>query len=86
MAAALPVAAFQSPVHREYLAGEGFYAPLGDAAGLAAAIAQALDSPELSQRGLRLRACVIQRYTWQHAARQIEDVYHHLAGIVARVL
>ena len=38
MAAGLPVVAFDTPVHREYLGDLGIYAPAGDAAGLAAAI------------------------------------------------
>ncbi|MEI2692193.1 MAG: glycosyltransferase [Anaerolineae bacterium] len=46
MAAGLPVVAFDTPVHREYLGEWGSYAPAGDAAGLADAIGWALDHPD----------------------------------------
>ena len=56
MAAGLPVAAFDTPVHREYLGEEGCYAPAGDAAALAEAIARLLDRPaEAAARGAALR-------------------------------
>ena len=75
MAAALPIAAFDTPVHREYLGDLGYYAPPGDAAALAEAISRALaaDPAETSRRGWVLRARVVKRYTWQHAASEIED-------------
>ena len=79
MAAGLPVAAFDTPVHREYLGELGIYAPAGDAAGLAAAIAWALDHPEAACRAAQaLRARAISRYTWDHAAQTIEQVYGEL--------
>ena len=76
MAMALPVAAFDTPVHREYLGNLGIYAPPGDAAGLAAALATLLDDPaDAARRGqaLRQRACAC--YTWTQAAAEIEAVY-----------
>ena len=77
MAAALPIAAFDTPVHREYLGDLGYYAPPGDAAALAEAISRALaaDPAETSRRGWVLRARVVKRYTWQHAASEIEERY-----------
>jgi glycosyltransferase involved in cell wall biosynthesis len=79
MAAGLPVAAFDTPVHREYLGELGVYAPAGDAAGLATAIAWALDHPEAACRAAQaLRARAISRYTWDHAAQAIEQVYGEL--------
>jgi glycosyltransferase involved in cell wall biosynthesis len=79
MASALPVVAFDTPVHREYLGDLGYFAPPGDAAGLAAAVERALNHPaEAARRGERLRAAAISRYTWQHAAVQIEQVYASL--------
>ena len=80
MAAGLPVVAFDTPVHREYLAGWGFYAPAGDAAGLADAIGWALDHPSAARRSaLALRARVVSQYTWDHAAAAIEAVYARVA-------
>jgi glycosyltransferase involved in cell wall biosynthesis len=76
MAAALPVAAFDTPVHREYLGDLGAYAPVGDAAALAAALASLLADPdEAERRGRALRQRAMQSYTWDHAVAQIEAVY-----------
>lgn len=79
MAAALPVAAFDTPVSREYLGDWGFYAAAGDAAGLAAALTRALTEPARAQQAAQaLRARVASTYTWQHAAQTIEAVYDAL--------
>lgn len=81
MAAGLPVAAFDTPVHREYLGDLGYYAPLGDAVALAAALRAALSEPEAAAaRGRLLRQRVLERYTWEHAAAQIEAVYRQALG------
>jgi glycosyltransferase involved in cell wall biosynthesis len=79
MAAGLPVVAFDTPVHREYLGDLGIYAPAGDADGLAAAIAWTLDHPDAACCSAHaLRARVVSRYTWDHAASAIEAVYAKL--------
>ena len=80
MAAGLPIAAFDTPVHREYLGDLGFYARLGDSESLAGALERALSAgpDEKARRGWLLRARVIERYTWQHAAHEIETQYQHL--------
>lgn len=82
MAAGLPIAAFDTPVHREYLGDLGFYARLGDAESLAGALERALSAApdEKTRRGWLLRARVIERYTWQHAARVIEMEYQRLTA------
>lgn len=81
MAAALPVVAFDTPVHREYLGELGIYAPPGDAAALADAIAWALDHPALTRRNaVALRARAVSQYTWTHAASAIEAVYDELGA------
>ncbi len=80
MAAGLPIAAFDTPVHREYLGDLGIYAPAGDAAGLAAALAWTLDHPDAARRAaLALRARAVSQFTWAHAASAIEAVYAHIA-------
>jgi len=82
MAMALPVAAFDMPVHREYLGDLGVYARPGDAAALARAIATLLgDTSDASRRGNALRQEAIGRYTWSQAAEQIERVYHAIIGV-----
>lgn len=79
MAAGLPVVAFDTPVHREYLGDQGIYAPAGDTTGLAEAISWVLAHPDVAQRtGLALRSRAISSYTWDHAACAIEAVYAKL--------
>lgn len=76
MAAGLPVVAFDTPVHREYLGNLGYYALPGDIASLTSAIRQALAAPvQAAQRGALLRQQVESHYTWDTAAGQIETVY-----------
>ena len=76
MAAGLPVVAFDTPVHREYLRDLGLYAPLGDSAGLAAALNNALSDPaQGAQLGLALRKRAVECFSWNQAAAQIEAVY-----------
>ncbi len=85
MAASLPVVAFDTPVHREYLGDMGLYAPVGDAAGLAYALETALADPARSARlGQTLRNRAIERFTWDHAASQIETVYEGLLASMLR--
>jgi glycosyltransferase involved in cell wall biosynthesis len=79
MAMALPTAAFDTPVHREYLGEDGVYAPVGDAAALAAALRQLLtDGSAAAARGARLRARALERYTWEQAGAQIQHIYDRL--------
>ena len=80
MAAGLPVVAFDTPVHREYLNQWGIYASAGDVDGLAAALAWALDHPDAARRlALALRARAVSHFTWDHAASAIEAVYARVA-------
>jgi glycosyltransferase involved in cell wall biosynthesis len=79
MAMALPVAAFDTPVHREYLGDMGVYAPPGDAAALASALLSLLGEPaDGARRGRALRQSAINRYSWSHAAAEIEAVYRQV--------
>lgn len=81
MAAALPVAAFDTLVHREYLGEAGCYAAPGDAEGLAAAIDALFARPgEARARGAALRKRVAATYTWEGAAAAIEATYARIAG------
>jgi len=76
MAMALPTAAFDTPVHREYLGEDGVYAPVGDAAALAAALRRLLtDGHAAAARGARLRARALAKYTWEQAGTQIQRIY-----------
>ncbi len=86
MAAGLPIAAFDTPVHREYLGELGVYASPGDAPGLAAALARLLADPaDAAARGRALREAVF-GYSWERAAAQIEAVYESVLRQAPAVL
>ncbi len=79
LALGLPVVAYDTPVHREYLGEFGEYVPVGDVAGLAGAIEGLAGDP--ARRG-RLGRALAERtaacFTWPAAARQIETLYERL--------
>ena len=76
MACALPTVAFDTPPSREILGDLGVYAPRGDVAALAEAIAGLLEDPQGSrQLGDRLRQRVIERFSWEKTARQLLEAY-----------
>ncbi len=76
MACALPTVAFDTPPSREILGDLGVYAPRGDVAALAAAIAGLLEDPEEARLlGQRLRQRVEDHFSWQKTARQLMDAY-----------
>jgi glycosyltransferase involved in cell wall biosynthesis len=79
MATALPVAAFDTPVHREYLEGHAAYARPGDVDGLAGAMASLLDDPTKgSQQGTALRQRAVSQYSWDAACATIQSVHRLL--------
>jgi glycosyltransferase involved in cell wall biosynthesis len=79
MALAQPVVAYDSPVHREYLANLGMYAPLGNIDALTEIVKYLLHNPELRDNlGISLRERAIEKYSWQHAGRQIINIYNNL--------
>lgn len=82
MAVALPVVSFDTPVAREYLAGDGLYAPPGDVEGFAECLHYALsdDGAEgpVAARGRRLRQRALLRYRWDMIAEEIGRVYNRL--------
>ncbi len=81
MAMAQPVVAYDSAVHREYLADSGVYVPMGDIAAFSQAVAALLDDPERRHcLGEKLRQRAIQSYNWQKAAQHIETVYQQLTA------
>ncbi|MBE2222554.1 MAG: glycosyltransferase family 4 protein [Anaerolineae bacterium] len=81
MALAQPIVAYDSPVHREYLADLGTYAPLGDINAFTESIQSLLHNPAAQKKqGENLRKRVIEKYSWQHAGRQIIDIYTDLTA------
>jgi glycosyltransferase involved in cell wall biosynthesis len=88
MATGLPTITFDTPVAREYLAGDGIYARLGDAGDLARRIEACLfpeDAAAARYAGIarRLRQRSSQRYNWEAAGQVIVEVYRRLLGEAA---
>lgn len=82
MAMALPTAAFDTPVSREYLGADGVYAPPGDVDGFAAAMRQLLNDPEgAAGRGRRLRERALANYSWDDTGRRLVEIYEHTMTI-----
>ncbi len=81
MALAQPVVAYDSPVHREYLADLGVYAPLGDVNALAEGIATLLRAPVYGRElGQKLRQRAVTEYSWQRAGEEIVMLYRRLTN------
>ena len=79
MALGQPVVAYDSAVHREYLADLGVYAPSGDVNAFTEAIATLLHQPEHRQvLGQKLRQRALQVYSWQKAGERIASLYRQL--------
>ncbi|MCS7251759.1 MAG: glycosyltransferase family 4 protein [Anaerolineae bacterium] len=76
MATGLPVVAFDTPVSREFMGEEGYYARWGDADSLAEQILYALrHTEESAERGRRLRTRAMVYYSWKAAGKILLDIY-----------
>jgi glycosyltransferase involved in cell wall biosynthesis len=78
MAMGLPTVAFDTPVSREYLGGEGIYAVPGEAASLAQALLGALSDEANGPDGSRrqnLRKMALEGYGWDRAMEVILRAY-----------
>lgn len=81
MALAQPIVAYDSPVHREYLADLGVYAPAGDIHAFSQAVQLLLHDTEKREiLGKCLRERAIAKYSWSHAGHQIISVYENLTA------
>jgi glycosyltransferase involved in cell wall biosynthesis len=80
MSMALPVAAFDTPVSREYLGDWGLYARERTASALAATLRHMLDMPAAERVALggRLRERVKALFSWERVGEQMEAVYRAL--------
>jgi len=79
MAMAQPIVAYDTPVHREYLADLGVYAPEGDAVRFAEAIEELIQEPARQTiLGQQLRQRAAAHYSWQTASEQIITLYRSL--------
>lgn len=76
MALAQPIVAYDSPVHREYLADLGVYVPVGDIEGFARAIVDLMADPaRQATLGAQLRQRALTEFSWQRAGEKIVEVY-----------
>jgi glycosyltransferase involved in cell wall biosynthesis len=79
MALAQPVVAYDTAVHREYLADLGIYAPAGDINAFAQALDDLLQDPEhMVKLGQNLRQRAEKVYSWEAAAGRIINLYKKL--------
>jgi len=79
MALSMPVVAFDTPVHREFLAEHGLYAPVADVEAMAEAVKTLINNLDLAQSlGNELRNRVKKMYSWREAGSQITDIYNRL--------
>ncbi|MDQ1301788.1 MAG: hypothetical protein QG637_1710 [Chloroflexota bacterium] len=87
MAVGLPTVAFDTPVARQYLGAEGFFATKGDVASLAAQLLAALFATDAAAQtcGSRLRQRAITTFSWQAAGEQIATIYRELLGEASRL-
>jgi glycosyltransferase involved in cell wall biosynthesis len=75
MAMGLPIAAFETPVSREYLGDLGIYATRGDPDSLAEAILFGLTEQEAERQRSLLRQRALDIYSWDRASETIIDAY-----------
>lgn len=86
MAVGLPTVAFDTPVARQYLGADGFFAAKGNVADLAAQLLMALFGEEgggldaVRARGQRLRQRAIAAFSWQAAGEQIVALYDEIVS------
>lgn len=79
MAMGQPIVAYDSAVHREYLAEHGVFAPVGNVERFSAEIATLASDPALrAQLGNALRKRARTHYSWDAAANTISTLYHRL--------
>ncbi len=82
MAMGLPTVAYDTPVHREYLANLGSYATLGDVKALAQAIVSQVENLEEGLcNGRKLRQRAIEKYSWRRAGEEIVGIYGGLINL-----
>lgn len=81
MALAQPVVAYDSPVHREYLAEWGLYAPVGDVSQFTDRLVGLIhDEDKRLYLGQQLRHRAITHFSWHKAGEKIVSVYKQLTN------
>ncbi len=84
MAMGLPTVAFNLPVSREYLRGDGLCVPPGDAPAFADAVLALLGDPERARAmGERLRRRAVAEYDWARGGALLLGIYDRVARMRA---
>ncbi|MFK7800439.1 MAG: glycosyltransferase family 4 protein [Anaerolineae bacterium] len=79
MALGLPIVAFDTPVHREYLGEHGSWVEPHDVDGMVQVLSELSHSPEKRKmQGDLLRTRVTNIFTWPAAAKKVQTVYNQL--------
>ncbi len=79
MAMGMPVVAFDTPVHREYLGDLGVYARTKDVPSLAKSIQSLIEDQDWAKSiGVKLRNRAKEKYSWTRAGGEISDLYYEL--------
>ena len=79
MALGLPVVAFDTHVHREYLDELGVWVEPQDVEGLADAVQELANNPaEREKLGRQVRERIEKRFTWTSAVQEIVTIYRRL--------
>jgi glycosyltransferase involved in cell wall biosynthesis len=86
LASGLPIVAYERPASKEILGDLAFYAELGNANALAAALHEALtDEARAADLGRRGRQLAVEKYSWLAVARLLMDAYDATIRRHARV-
>lgn len=84
IASGLPVAAFDTPVAREIMGHDGYYARPGDATQLAEQLVRLLSgNGEARQRAERLRRRAETAYSWRQRGGELDRIYRTLVARAA---
>ena len=79
MAMGLPVVAYDTRVHRDYLGEGGVYAPLGDVESLTQGLlALCQDGARRQELGAKLRRRAQEHFSWEAAGKTILELYTRL--------
>jgi len=79
LACGAPVVASDIPPHREHFSRWAELVPVGDAAAVAARVAEVLDGPPARERGVERAREVHTSFRWEDAARARLEVWRRVA-------
>ena len=81
MSLGIPVVAYDTPVHREYLGEHGIYVPVRDIDAFANAFEKLANDPKKRQHLAKsLRQRLLDGFTWEEAGKLIDSLYSRLTS------